>query len=102
MASQAPNNAALPLLYSGLEALNSEQHGKMKLQRLLTIPQVGEIHAVPLTIEEFMSAQRDYPIIFSAGDDPVPLALMGLNEGINTFLDGVPAGGERHRPRESP
>jgi hypothetical protein len=88
MASQAPNNAALPLLYSGLEALNSEQHGNMKLQRLLTIPQVGQIHAVPLTIEEFMPAQRDYPIIFSAGDDPVPLALMGLNEGINTFLDG--------------
>ena len=33
------------------------------------------------------SAQRHYPIIFSAGDNPIPLALLALNEGINTFFD---------------
>ncbi|MDE2339780.1 MAG: SapC family protein, partial [Alphaproteobacteria bacterium] len=44
-------------------------------------------HAVPLTIDEFMTAQRFYPIVFSSGENPVPLALMGLNEGINTVLD---------------
>jgi len=26
------------------------------------------------------------PIVFSVGDDPIPLALMGLNEGINVFV----------------
>lgn len=100
MASQAPNNASLPLLYSGLEALNSTQHGNSKLKRFLTIPQVGRVHAVPLTIEEFIHAQRDYPIIFSAGDDPIPLALMGLNEGVNTFLDaeGLPIDKQSYMP----
>ncbi|MEO8618502.1 MAG: SapC family protein [Sphingomicrobium sp.] len=100
MASQAPNNASLPLLYSGLEALNSSQHGNAKLKRFLSIPQVGKVHAVPLTIEEFIHAQRDYPIIFSAGDDPIPLALMGLNEGINTFLDaeGLPIDKQAYMP----
>ena len=92
MASQAPNTAALPLLYNGLEPLNSGQHGAMKLKRLDAIPQIGQTHAIPITIEEFTHAARWYPIIFSAGEDPVPLALMGLNEGVNTFLDeqGMP------------
>ena len=31
--------------------------------------------------------QRHYPIVFSVGDNPVPIALMGLNEGVNVFLD---------------
>jgi hypothetical protein len=41
---------------------------------------------VPLTVDEFASAQRNYPIIFSSGEAPVPLALMGLNEGVNVFM----------------
>ncbi len=32
-------------------------------------------------------AQRHFPIVFSAGDSPVPIALMGLHEGTNTFFD---------------
>ncbi|WP_448968297.1 SapC family protein, partial [Klebsiella grimontii] len=42
----------------------------------------------PLTVEEFPQAARHFPIIFSTGESPVPLALMGLNEGVNTFVDG--------------
>ena len=87
MATQAPSPATLPLLYNDLQPLNSGQHGKLKLQRLITIPGVGQTHAIPVTVEEFSHAQRSFPIIFSAGDEPVPLALMGLNEGVNTFLD---------------
>jgi hypothetical protein len=47
---------------------------------------VGQ-HAVPLTVDEFTQASRFFPIVFSSGDNPVPLALMGLNEGVNTFFD---------------
>jgi hypothetical protein len=32
-------------------------------------------------------AQRHYPIVFSVGDNPVPLGLMGMSEGINVFVD---------------
>ena len=38
-------------------------------------------------MEEFPQAARHYPIIFASGDNPVPLALMGLNEGVNVFID---------------
>jgi hypothetical protein len=87
MATQAPNAAPLPLLYNALDALNSGQHGKMKLKKAYTLPIVGKTHAVPVTVEEFTIVQRHYPIIFSAGDNPVPLALLGLNEGVNTYFD---------------
>ena len=97
MATQAPS---LPLLYNDLQPLNSGQHGKLKLQRLITIPGVGQTHAIPVTVEEFTHAQRNFPIIFSAGDEPIPLALMGLNEGINTFIDaeGKPIGEPVYMP----
>ena len=87
MATQAPNAAPLPLLYNALEALNSGQHGKMKLKKAYNLPIVGETHAVPITVEEFTIVQRHYPIIFSAGENPIPLALLGLNEGVNTYFD---------------
>ncbi len=87
MATQAPNPATLPLLYNDLQPLNSGQHGKLKLKRDFTVPGVSQTHAIPVTVEEFTHAQRSFPIIFSAGDEPIPLALMGLNEGVNTFLD---------------
>ncbi len=87
MATQAPNN--LPLLYRGLEALSRQVHGDKKLHRLDTIAGLSETHAVPVTVDEFMLAGRFYPIIFSTGDQPVPLALMGLHEGANTYFDSA-------------
>lgn len=84
--ASAPN-ATLPILYNGLVPLNSNEHGKYRLRPAEAAPFLKSQHAIPLTIDEFVSAQRFVPIIFSAGADPVPLALMGLNEGINTFLD---------------
>ena len=86
MATAAPNSG-LPLMYNQLEPLNSQQHGNARVRRLNSLPGLGQVHAVPLTIDEFALAQRHYPIIFSSGADPVPLALMGLNEGVNTFFD---------------
>ncbi len=85
MATQAPNN--LPLLYQDLEPLSRQAHGDKKARRIATIPGVNQAHAVPVTVDEFMLAGRFFPIIFSSGDQPVPLALMGLHEGANTFFD---------------
>ncbi len=85
MATQAPTN--LPLLYRALEPLNRQAHGELKVRRIEMIPAVSEAHAVPVTVDEFMLAGRFFPIIFSTGDQPVPLALMGLHEGANTYFD---------------
>ena len=86
MATAAPAQN-LPLFYNGLEPLNVTQHGKMKVRRVLRMAQVGHTHAIPVTVDEFTMVQRHYPIVFSIGDNPVPIALMGLNEGVNVFID---------------
>lgn len=86
MASAAPTTG-LPILYNQLEPISSQVHGALKVKGIDSLPQLAKLHAVPLTVEEFALAQRHYPIIFSVGGEPVPLALMGLNEGINTFVD---------------
>ena len=91
MASAAPTQN-LPLFYNALEPLNATQHGSMKVRPILQMPQIGRTHAIPITVDEFTLAQRHYPIVFSIGDNSIPIALMGLNEGVNVFLeeDGRP------------
>jgi hypothetical protein len=87
MASTAPQNANLPLLYKELIPISQQEHGSWRYRTADTAKFLVHEHAVPVTVEEFSIVQRFYPIIFSSGDQPVPLALMGLNEGVNTFID---------------
>ncbi|WP_305095732.1 SapC family protein [Croceibacterium aestuarii] len=77
----------LPLFYNDLTPLNSRDHGKYRAKSTDKAPWVAKQHAIPLTSDEFVLASRDFPIVFSQGDNPVPLALMGLNEGLNTFFE---------------
>ena len=91
MASQAPNNS-LPVFYRAIEPIQVNVHGKMKVRSVVDMGEIARTHAVPVTTDEFPVVQRHYPIVFSIGDKPVPIALMGLNEGVNVFLkeDGHP------------
>ena len=86
MATAAPN-PSLPLLYQSLEPINFAKHGKLKVRPSVSAPQIAKAHAVPVTIDEFSLAQRFYPIVFTDDENPVPIALMGLNEGTNVFFD---------------
>jgi hypothetical protein len=86
MATAAPTQS-LPLFYNAVEPLNATQHSNMKVRTILRMPQVAQTHAIPVTVDEFTLVQRHYPIVFSVGDNPIPIALFGLNEGVNVFLD---------------
>lgn len=86
--ASAPQAQGLPLFYNDLQPLSSDLHADYKIRRADAAPFMANNHAVPLTVEEFPLVQRYMPIVFSAGDDPVPLGLMGLNEGVNVFFDG--------------
>jgi hypothetical protein len=85
MASAPQQN--LPLFYNELEPLSSQAHADYKIRSAGKAPFLVNQHAVPVTVEEFPAVQRFMPIVFSAGEDPVPLGLMGLNEGVNVFFD---------------
>ena len=83
----APAPSNLPLFYKDLMPLSSVEHADFHARPMDNADFLINQHAVPLTSDEFVSACRFFPIVFSAGDNPVPLALMGLNEGVNTFVD---------------
>ena len=85
--ASAPQQVSMPLFYNDLVPLNKEQHGSWSSRSTDKATWLARQHAVPLTVEEFPQAQRNFPIIFSSGPDPVPLALMGLNPGVNVFVD---------------
>jgi hypothetical protein len=78
---------SLPLFYKDLMPLNSRDHGGWRARSVDRASWVANQHAIPLTVDEFAQAQRYFPIVFSAGERPVPLALLGLNEGVNVFFD---------------
>ncbi len=84
--ASAPQAQALPMFYKDLVPLNSKEHAKWKIKGLDNASFMQEQHAIPLTIDEFPNASRNYPIVFSVGENCVPLILMGLNEGVNTFM----------------
>lgn len=89
--ASVPQVTGLPLFYKELVPVSLEDHGELRARRTDRATWLAGQHAVPLTVEEFPLAQRHYPIVFSVGDSPVPLGLMGMNEGINVFVgeDGV-------------
>lgn len=76
----------LPLFYKDLLPLNSRDHGDWKVKSFDDASFIANTHAIPLTVDEFVDASRCYPIVFTAGENPLPIALMGLNEGVNVFV----------------
>lgn len=88
MASMAPKNPNLPLFFNELMPISSQEHGSWRLKPAESADFLRTEHAIPITVDEFAVCQRYYPIVFSAGDNAVPLALMALNEGMNTFIGG--------------
>ena len=85
MATQPPPN--LPLFYKNLQPLSSSLHAGYRTRTSEKAPYFAKAHAIPLTIDEFIHAQRYMPIVFSTGENTVPLALTGLNEGVNVYVD---------------
>ncbi|MFM7402510.1 MAG: SapC family protein [Erythrobacter sp.] len=76
----------LPMFYKDLLPLNSRDHADWKAGTLESAAYLAATHAIPLTSDEFVDAQRDFPIVFTSGENPLPIALFGLNEGVNTFV----------------
>ena len=85
MATQPPSN--LPLFYKNLQPLSTNMHANYRARTSDKAPYFANAHAIPLTVDEFIHAQRFMPIVFSTGENAVPLALTGLNEGVNVFVD---------------
>ena len=85
--ASAPGVPGLPMLYKDITPLSSQDHRSWKMRPMATLEILKGVHALPITCDEFPIAQRFFPVVFSTGPDSVPLALMGLNEGVNVYVD---------------
>ncbi len=84
--SAGPSQQVLPLLFNRVVGVNPEQHSALRLDRSTGYGYAATAQSVPLGLGEFEIVSRDYPILFTAGAHPTPVALLGLREGENLFV----------------
>ncbi len=70
-----PSVAAV-CVYNDLVPLSSETHANYKMRAVDSAPWLVSQHAVPITVEEFPLIQRNMPIVFTLGEESVPIALL--------------------------
>jgi len=81
--------SALPLFFSKVVGVNPAQHGALTLDRGTGFGFSAKAASIPLGLGEFGLAARHYPIVFAAGPVAAPVALVGLNELGNLFVDAA-------------
>lgn len=75
-------------LYERPELLSREMHGEYGInppQRPYDF--CAKVRAIPLVLGEFAMAARDYPIVFHQANDMIPLAVVGIIDDANLFVD---------------
>lgn len=86
-AANAPQIQGNLPLYVKPEPLNAQAHkGKGVKFAEKPFSFLKETHFVPLTLGEFGAAASRFPIIF-LGENRLPVAVMGLQQGHNLFVD---------------
>lgn len=86
-AKAAAPQSNLPPLYSALELLNSEAHRDIVVRPAEDFHFAAAATGIPITLAEAARAQAHYPIVFSVGKKPAPIALTGLPDSGNGFVD---------------
>jgi len=74
-------------LYERPEPLSVEAHGELGLKAERNFAFAAGCRVMPVAMTEFRSVQRHLPIIFTSAEEPRPLAMVGLEEGRNLFVD---------------
>lgn len=75
-------------LFRKAELVTREKHGNMGMTRPdQPLGFCASARAVPLTLGEVTTAMRYYPIIFSGSENPIPLAVLGLVDDENLYIE---------------
>ncbi len=80
-------SGGLPQFYQRPQPLTKERHSGKSIRLRRDYGFAGTANAVPLNVEEFPLASKTYPIVFAGEDPPMPVAILGVKEGQNQFVD---------------
>ncbi|MEQ1930339.1 MAG: SapC family protein [Parvularculaceae bacterium] len=85
---QAPQVTGSMLFYQRPELLNKETHGALGLVAAeKPFGFCSKTRALPVNITEVALAQRHYPIVFTTKENPVMIAVVGVIDDVNLFVD---------------
>ena len=76
----------LPPLYQNVIPLTPERHAKASFSAKPNYSVAAQSSSLPLTVDEFGAALRHYPIVFTAGPSPMPVALLGIEANVNHYV----------------
>lgn len=84
---QAPAAGTLPLFYTKPEPLDKVKHVKLGLNSKFSLSFTKGINAVPVNLIELPQLCHFYPIAFSPDANATPVAILGLRDNENLFVD---------------
>jgi hypothetical protein len=79
--------ANMPLFYSNPEPLDASKHKGLALQKGFGFGFTQEANAVPVNLIEMTQICHYYPIAFSPDENATPVAILGLRDNENLFVD---------------
>ncbi|MBI1326245.1 MAG: sapC family protein [Alphaproteobacteria bacterium] len=84
---KAPTNPNLPLFYSNPVPLDQRRNPPLLFNKSIGYGFTEGVNAVPLNMVEFSQAAGSMPIAFSPDATATPVAVLGLRDGENLYLD---------------
>lgn len=79
--------ANMPLFYQKPEPLDAEKHANLCLKKNFGFGFTKEVNAVPVNLIEMPQVCHFYPIAFSPDSMATPVAILGLRDNENLFLN---------------
>lgn len=89
------------LYYDSLVALNRDSHKNLRIKPAeAPFSFAKEVSSVPLAAAEFALAAHEYPVVFAGEslEKVAPVALLGIGQGQNTYVDEDGNWGDAYRP----
>ena len=79
--------SALPLFYTKPTPLDAKAHGKLSLKKDIGLDFTKDVNAVPINLIEMPQVCHFYPIAFSNDGNATPVAILGIRDNENLYLD---------------
>lgn len=83
----AQTASQLPLFYKNPVPIDAKKHTELSLKKDFGFGFTQGVNAVPVNMIEMTQTCHFYPIAFSPDENATPVAILGLRDGENLFLD---------------
>lgn len=85
--NKATGSAPMPLFYTKPTPLDGKAHTKLALKKDFGLGFTKTVNAVPVNLIELPQLCHYYPIAFSPDDNATPVAILGLRDNENLFVN---------------